>query len=228
VASYAAGLPDIDILAAVKLAGQTFSQKDQSDFAMTSILQQYMQLGNTDGLADAYAWYLAQRPGKEYLDQVSDLYGTTMALVAGSRAPEIEMEDIDGNRLLLSDLFGKVLYIDFWATWCGPCRAEIPHLSRLAQKYARNADVCFVSISLDEDRNAWETDVKQADHPWPQYILTESGQKQVAEVYKITGIPRFVIIDANGLLYDVNAQRPSSPSVAAQIDAAVTGLTPLS
>ena len=221
VASYAASLKGLDILKAVKLAQSHFSKKENADFAMTSLLRQYMGIGNTQGLKEAYEWYLEQQPDDSYVAQVADLYKATMALLPGGDTPELEMMDPEGNTLKLSDLYGKVLYIDFWATWCGPCRAEIPFMEKIAAKYADSKDIQCISISLDEDIEAWKADIAEAKPAWPQYVLTEKGQQQVADDFKISSIPRFVIIDSKGKIFDVNSQRPSSSGVAAQIESAV-------
>ena len=221
VAGYVAFLPGLNIGEAVKLAYGSFGKKSNAEFAATSILQQYMSAGNTDGLREAYEWYLQQKPAAEYVEQVESLYKATMALVAGSEAPEIELEDPAGNKVLLSSLRGKVLYIDFWATWCGPCQGEIPHMAKLAEKYKGNSKIALISISLDEDKAAWKAQIDEEKPIWAQYVLTEKGQKQVAEDYKITAIPRFCIIDAQGNIVNVNAARPSSASVEAEIGAAL-------
>jgi len=221
VAAYASGLKGLNILEAVKLAKDTFTKKEYSDFAMTTLLKGYMQMGNTEGVREAYDWYIAQNPAQEYIDQVKDLKEATLALVPGSEAPEIELMDTEGNTLNLSSLFGKVLYIDFWATWCGPCRAEIPYMEKVAASYAGSSKVSCISISIDEDIDAWKADVAEAKPAWPQYVVTAKGQQQVAGDYKINAIPRFVIIDALGKLVEVNAERPSSATVKEQIDAAI-------
>ena len=221
VASYAATIKGLDIVEATKLSKSHFTKKENADFAMTSLLRQYMGVGNTEGLREAYEWYLAQEPADAYIEQVADLYKATMALLPGGDAPEIELMDSEGNILHLSDLFGKVLYIDFWATWCGPCRGEIPFMEKVAAKYAGSKNINCISISLDEDIDAWKADVAESKPAWPQYVLTEKGQQQVADDYKISSIPRFVIIDAKGKIFDVNSQRPSSAGVCAQIESAV-------
>lgn len=80
------------------------------------------------------------------------------------------METIDGKQVELSSLLkGKFSYIDVWATWCGPCCAEIPHLERLVEKYKDNDNVQFISISVDADRKAWENKLKKADKDRPYF-----------------------------------------------------------
>ena len=69
--------------------------------------------------------------------------------------PNITLERADGTTLQLNSLYGKTLFLDFWATWCPPCCAEIPHLDKLTEQFAGNQDVRIISISVDQDRDAW-------------------------------------------------------------------------
>lgn len=120
---------------------------------------------------------------------------------------------------LLQD--SKLVLVDFWATWCGPCQAEIPHMAKVAGKYASSKDILCISISLDEDKDAWKKQITEEKPAWPQYILTDTGHAAVSGKYKINAIPRFIIVDKQGRLVALNAERPSSSGVYAQIESAV-------
>ncbi|MBR1871581.1 MAG: TlpA family protein disulfide reductase [Bacteroidales bacterium] len=218
VAAYVCGIDGLDIVQAVKQAGSTFSSMGDNNFFMTSLLRNYLSMGNTAGAKEAYSFYSAVCKDPAYIEQVSDLYEATVTLAPGSEAPQIEMEDPSGKKVMLSDLRGKALYIDFWATWCGPCQGEIPHMAKLAAKYAGNKKIAFVSISLDEDKEAWKKQLEDEKPAWAQYILTEKGQEDVAQRYKISAIPRFVMLDKDGRIIALNADRPSSAGVTELIE----------
>lgn len=128
----------------------------------------------------------------------------------GSEAYAIPLHDIKGNKTTLKDIVGggKYTYIDFWATWCGPCRKETPHFARLAAQF-KNSKVRFVSISLDENLGKWETMVKAENPAWPQYRIPKESQNLCGNIYGITGIPRFMIFDKEGRLLKSSAPRPS-------------------
>lgn len=130
---------------------------------------------------------------------------------SGKTAPDITMETIDGKQVQLASLLkGKFTYIDVWATWCGPCCAEIPHLEKLVEKYKDNDKVQFISISVDTNRKAWENKLKKDNPQWQQYLLSPENNKKFSADWGITGIPRFIMIDANGNVYNANASRPSN------------------
>lgn len=123
--------------------------------------------------------------------------------------------DVEGNAVNLEDLKGKYLYIDVWATWCGPCRQEIPHLKKLeAQFHGKN--IHFVSISLDARRKDWANMVEKEQLGGIQ--LLGGPEAQIARDYKITGIPRFLLFDPEGKLIDNNMTRPSDPETAKRLE----------
>ena len=102
---------------------------------------------------------------------------TLSAAVTESVMPDITIERTDGTKLQLSSLFGKTLFLDFWATWCPPCCAEILHLESLAEQFAGNQDVRIISISVDQDRDAWIKKVADDKPSWEQYrISTEDSE----------------------------------------------------
>lgn len=120
------------------------------------------------------------------------------SLKEGSMAPEIEMRDTEGNIRKLSDLRGKVVLIDFWASWCGPCRAELPNVVRLYKKYHEQGFEIY-SVSLDKDRNAWLQAIQNTGQEWPNHVSdlqgwTSSGGK----TYGVSSIPYTVLVDRRG------------------------------
>jgi thiol-disulfide isomerase/thioredoxin len=130
------------------------------------------------------------------------------ALVPGKPAPAFAYPDLSGNIVSLESLRGKWLYIDVWATWCGPCLKELPALEQL-QKTFRGKPITFVSISIDEDKEAWAAMVKKKEMGGIQLIADKDFKSAICASYRINGIPRFILIDPNGLLVDADAKRPS-------------------
>ena len=119
-------------------------------------------------------------------------------LVAGMEAPEIAMSDPDGNTRRLSDLRGKVVLIDFWASWCGPCRRENPNVVKLYQKYHDQGFEIF-SVSLDKDGNAWRNAIKADGLTWPNHVSDlQYWQSAAGRLYGISSIPATVLVDREG------------------------------
>ncbi len=128
----------------------------------------------------------------------------------------------DGQEKSLAEIIkaheGKVIYIDFWASWCGPCKKEMPHSIQL-QESLKGQDIVFIFLSIDEKEIAWQTATKnlniveKGEH-W------RKGQKEAAELLKtlyIYSIPHYIIVGKNGQLSNLDALPPSDPRVARQL-----------
>ncbi len=118
----------------------------------------------------------------------------------GNPAPEFSFPDAKGKMHSLKEFKGKVLVIDFWASWCGPCRAEIPHLKQYYEEFKNNKDVAFLSVSIDAKRADWEKAVKEENMPWLQ-LLAPNGGKEIMESYQFSGIPFIIVLDKEGKIY---------------------------
>ena len=125
-------------------------------------------------------------------------------LMEGRPAPDIELSDIQGNKTKLSDYKGNVLYVDFWATWCAPCRAETPFFNALSEKYP---NIRFIAVSIDEKRALWENEVKGGNHGRVIELLSDDNELRAK--WDVIGIPRFLLIDENFNIINSSAPRPS-------------------
>lgn len=128
----------------------------------------------------------------------------------------------DGTKHNLASLFdGKIVYIDLWATWCGPCCREIPFLEKVVEQYKDNDNVKFISISCDQDKEAWLKKLEKDNPSWPQYIFDEKTGNQFMKAMHANGIPRFFLIGRDGKFILVNATRPSDPKMVEELNAAL-------
>jgi thiol-disulfide isomerase/thioredoxin len=125
-------------------------------------------------------------------------------LSPGKLAPDFAQPKADGKILKVSDLKGKVVLIDFWASWCGPCRKENPNVVKLYQKYA-DKGFTILSVSLDKDKNAWLEAIKRDNLSWPNHVSDlKAWANEAAQLYKVTGIPFTVLLDQEGKIIDKN------------------------
>lgn len=187
-----------------------------------------------DALARDYIQKYLARPGSD-IDEVwqafcrvcSDTaartklqakYEDAARFTPGRPAPDFEMTGTDGKICHLSDFRGKNLYIDVWATWCGPCCREIPYMEKLAEHYRKKRNIEFISVSLDKDLKAWKRKLREDKPQWKQFVCPENFQSALARKYGINGIPRFLFIDKEGKIITVDAPRPSHERIIEYID----------
>lgn len=137
----------------------------------------------------------------------------------GKVSPDFDYENYKGGKTKLSDLKGKYVYIDLWATWCGPCRVEIPFLQKIEEKY-HGKNIEFVSISIDQakDHEKWKKFVADKNLGGVQLFADKDWQSEFVTSYGVTGIPRFILIDPSGNILESDASRPSSPELQVQLD----------
>ena len=153
--------------------------------------------------SDLINFYVSNYPTEHY---------NFTALQRGKPSPKFNYPDINGKSVSLDDLKGKYVYVDVWATWCGPCKREIPFLKELDAEY-REKDLAIVSLSIDklENKDKWESMVKGENLTGIQILADKDWRSEFVTAYNITGIPRFILIDPEGKIYDANAPRPSDP-----------------
>ena len=133
---------------------------------------------------------------------------------AGESAIDFTYPDMDGNMVSLSDFIGSYVYVDIWATWCGPCKYEIPFLIQLEKDY-HDANIIFMSVSVDVEKakQKWIDMINEKDMGGVQLISTDGWQSQIMKDYAINSIPRFMLFDPDGNVISVNAVRPSSEEI---------------
>jgi thiol-disulfide isomerase/thioredoxin len=146
---------------------------------------------------------------EDKVDKINEAYTKWKKLEPGKKAPIFTGEYIDETPFSSEDLLGKYIYVDVWATWCGPCVAEIPKLEELQNEF-KDKNIAFVSISIDMKYDAWKEKVERDNLKGIQVAArTDEKIDQILEDYNISGIPRFMLIDPEGNIVDTNAPRPS-------------------
>ncbi len=139
-------------------------------------------------------------------------------LKAGDEAIDFSYPDMNGKLHALSDYKGKVVVVDVWATWCGPCKAEIPHLKKLEEEMA-DKDVVFIGVSIDGEKDYEKWKQMIVDKQMAGVQLFAGSPNQISSDYKINSIPRFMVFGKDGKVVDIEAPRPSTPELKAMIEA---------
>ena len=135
-------------------------------------------------------------------------------LTLGKPAPDFNLKDINGESVSLKNFRGKVVLLDFWATWCGPCIRELPALKAIYEKHKHNADFALISISSDVDEETVAKFVEENNMPWIHIREIE----EMAAKYHVISIPHYTVIDRNGLIREDNLRG------GVEIDAALSSL----
>ncbi|MDY7396615.1 redoxin family protein [Aureibaculum sp. 2210JD6-5] len=151
----------------------------------------------------------------EYLASNYDAQHAILAPIAkGKPSPTFKYPDTTGKLVALEDFEGKYVYVDVWATWCGPCIQQIPALKELHKDYeGKNLEIVSLSIDKMADKEKWKNMVADKSLTGTQIMADNEWQSDFVQSYGITGIPRFILIGPDGNIVDNNAPRPTDPEL---------------
>lgn len=168
-----------------------------------AILQDGMALANLhqdDAARSRFKQFLATgKPGPVLAIRV-ERYAKQPELARERMAPAFQLTTLSGQKIELDDLDGKVLLVDFWATWCGPCREALPHMQRIAQHFA-GQPLIVLSVSLDKDEAKWREFVAKNHMDWEQY-RDGDFTGALAQGFGVHAIPATFTIDPDGVVQD--------------------------
>ncbi len=178
------------------------------DFMLSTITGR-MQWTDLSEMTEEIEFFKANCDNEASLAEFNEQYEAWGKLAKGAPAFVFEGHDLDGKLVKFSDFKGKYVYVDIWATWCGPCKYEIPFLKQLEADY-HDKNIVFLSYSIDEDKDAWLKFVPENELGGVQIIGENAWESQLCKDYKIRGVPTFMFFDPAGNILNVKMSRPSA------------------
>ncbi len=197
------------MLAMIKVIQNTFTDHKIKEYLLYNLMYEQLRYYGINNIDEIMKVFKENCTKKEYLDKIEEEYKNWEVIAFGKKAPVFEYQDIEGNLVSLSDFIGKYVYIDIWATWCGPCIGELPYLEKLNKDF-KNKNIVFMSVSVDKDKDAWKKMVIEKEMKGLQLFADKAWESSIAVDYLVHSIPSFILIDKEGNIINPKAKRPSA------------------
>ena len=206
------GNPEL-LKAMFSFLAENFKSPEIFNVILYDKLKQHIDSEGTIGIEDLVDQYLTTSTNEKYKATINEMSEKWAALAPGKPAPAFTLLNINGENVSLSDFKGKYVFIDFWATWCGPCLAEIPAYTKMVNDY-KGRNIVFISMSVDKEKPKWEAKVKADKFEWIQI----HDPIKVNKNYLVMYIPTFTLIDPEGKIVNARCPRPSNPELRKILD----------
>ena len=197
------------------LAYDKLDQHDNADVAYQKLIKhpKYSSRSFAKRAQELFALDKAQRTGSM---SPSGSQGNQPNALVGQKAIDFHVTDLNGAELSLEKYRNKVVLLDFWAVWCGPCLAEIPNVKRVYEKY-KDRNFQIIGINLDRNRSRLQDYLNKEGITWPQFFDGKGWKNKVAEMYRVNSIPSMYLIDGNGVVRKANLRGPALESAIGEL-----------
>ena len=193
----------------------TLDELDESfsnNMIRSTLMYDFLNLYMTYIDQDAYVTYLEKFNGinsnQKKGNKLNKQFADWKKLAKGTQAPNFNYVSFSGDSLTMDDFKGRYVYIDVWATWCGPCLRELPSLEKLQEDF-KDKNVTFMSVSIDNTPEPWRKMVANKEMKGVQLYADGAWGSTLVKDYMIGGIPRFILVDTEGKLISASTERPS-------------------
>ncbi|MGW8121825.1 TlpA family protein disulfide reductase [Roseivirga echinicomitans] len=187
---------------------------EMKEFKKTeAFLSTLKSAGLVDSIVVQSKTVMAELKNPDYQNAIAYTLSTYNTLDPGNAAYDFVMNTESGEKHPLSQYKGQIIYVDFWATWCGPCIAEEPAYEVLKEDY-KGKDIAFLSVSIDTSVKAWENYIQNKGWTEKTYLISQAELSD----YKINGIPRYLLIDKDFNIISAFAPRPSDQKIRTMLD----------
>jgi thiol-disulfide isomerase/thioredoxin len=186
---------------------KSFKDKQVIEDVYFYFIKQFIGYYGPESITQAFNIYKDFSECEDRISKISAMLAEYDKIAPGKPSVEWSFPDIDGKNMSSADLIGKYVYIDVWASWCGPCKDEIPFLETLKKKLA-GKNIAFISISVDDNIEDWKNSLKKESATGIQ-LYADGWDNVLCKHFKINSIPRFILLDRDGNIIKSDADRPS-------------------
>lgn len=182
------------------------------EFLLAKNVYEAFRDGISEIATSLYNDFVNSYPSSFYLASIDRKYQKWLTLSKGTPAPDFVGLTPEGKKVSLSNLKGKIVYVDIWATWCAPCREELPKAKEIQKQFSTNEKITFLYVSIDDKTDKWKSFLK-SDPDFKGLHINISNQELVGKLYKayqMAGVPTYLLIDQEGKIASAPASRPSS------------------
>ncbi len=170
-------------------------------------LKDFIEYYGPESVIEIFDTYKGFVTNRNRLSEFDKIFAEYNKLEKGQPSVDWSFQDMNGNNYSLSDFRGKYVYLDVWASWCGPCKREIPYLKELKETF-KDKNIEIIQISVDDKKEDW-INIVQSENLQGIQLYAGGWDNDLCDFFKINGIPRFILIDQSGNIINSNAERPS-------------------